>query len=484
MKKVLTVIIAAVMTALLVTGVSADSDEYGHPDGYASDRYPQRYGGSESNINKNDLADGIEVAMRADKYSLDDGRVTFTVSIEKWPEGAAAQIAGVTPAYDVTVFDPDAPNVGGTWGNINARILLNTETPRYTEPAVPLDTSYDAQKNMYLLATAWESPRRFAVAPSAAPCDFLEFSLVPKTAGVQTVVYAYVQFLDGGREFAKLLAVNIGENPAILTAGVSVGADLTLKVSASVPYSKNTPSMTFTHARFGFDAPDTVTVKGTKGDDGLWHFSYAGIGCQAMTDRISFTLNDGEKVLDSRTDFTVRQYVENLAAQMPDYAPLASAMLQFGAQSQLYAHYRTDEPAAEPLTTVEIPDENGITDDSVYEETDPAKAITGASLLLWNAFSFRFTAASTDGATFGFEGSEERFPCETEEEDGVTYILTPAVSLTNLFRNIVVENGTNRLVYSGKCYIANMLGDPEAGNTVKALFNFYAEAAKIQSAQG
>jgi hypothetical protein len=103
---------------------------------------------------------------------------------------------------------------------------------------------------------------------------------------------------------------------------------------------------------------------------------------------------------------------------------------------------------------------------------------------LWNAFSFRFTAASTDGATFGFEGSEERFPCETEEEDGVTYILTPAVSLTNLFRNIVVENGPNRLVYSGKCYIANMLGDPEAGNTVKALFNFYSEAAKIQSAQG
>ena len=484
MKKVLTVIIAAVLAALLVTGVSADFDEYGHPDGYGSDRYPQRYGGSGSNINKNTLADGIEVAMRADKYTLEGGKVTFTVSIDKWPEGAKAQLTGVTPAYDVTVFDPDAPTVNGTWGDINARILLDSQTPGYTAPAIPLDTSYDAQKNMYLLAAAWEGSSRFTIAQSAAPCDFLEFSLVPKTAGVQTIVYAYVQFVDGNREFAKLLAVNIGENPAILTAGISVGADLTLNVSASVPYSRNTPSMTFTHARFGFETPDTVTVNGSKGDDGLWHFRYTGIGCQAMTDRISFELKDGDTVLDSRTNFTVRQYAQNLAARYTEYAPLVDAMLQFGAQSQLYAHYRTDDPAATPETAVAVPENSGITDDSVYEENDPAKAITGASLLLWNAFSFKFKTASSDGATFGFEDSEERFPCEITVENGETYIVTPVVSLANLFRNIVVENGSNRLMYSGKCYMAGAIDDPEAGNTVRALYNFYAEAVKIAARQG
>ncbi|MBR5059665.1 MAG: hypothetical protein IKX06_02715 [Clostridia bacterium] len=474
MKKVVCLLTAGVIliTALFSVAVSS-ADEWGRPDVYRSPEYPQSYGGTGTNIERNTLAKDIVLSLRADKSDYESGAVTFTVSLANKGGAVEATALGITPAYNVNVFDPDADAVGEGWGSLNARILWTPSNGWYNDPFVALDTRWDARNRMYFMVAAWDRSAVLHIPAMSEASDFFEFSLVPKNASAgPSVVYVYVQLRNGSDEFARLLSVKVGEGkPAIKSAGITIEENFTVNVSASVPETFGTPRM-----RFQKEGRSAVEVPGHK-EGSLWKFSFPGIFAQCMGDPLSMELlaADGT-VLDSRNGFTIRDYAQKLEAADPGNEALVKvlhAMLHFGAEAQRYRSYKVDKLVSEGVPAV--PTAARPSGNYAFDQKDPAYQIISAVLQIDNAFvmKIRVEAASEprisigNGAAIGFSAVPE---------DGKISFYTEKLTLMELGKTITVVNGGNTLRYSIVTYLSRNWDSADAGDIIKALYTFFLAA--------
>ena len=484
MKKLLSLLTAgailiAAMTAFFPAAVSS-ADEWGRPDVYRSPEYPQSYGGQGSHIERSTLTKDIVLSIRADKDGYDEGAVKFTISLANNGGAVEATSLGITPAYDITVFDPDAPAAGEGWGNLNARILWNTSNGWYNEPFVNLDTRWDARNRMYFMVAAWDRTAPLNIPAMSAATDFFEFSLIPKnTAAAPGVVYVYVQFKNGSSEFARLLSVKVGEGrPSIRTAGISIDENYTVNVSAFVPDKYGAPQM-----RFQKEGQPPKTILGRK-EDGLWKFAFPGIFPQCMGDRLSMELLSGSgEVLDGRTGFTIRDYALSLAGSRPSDAKLLKtvySMLHFGAEAQKYMSYKTGSLVNDGIPAV--PTAEKPSGRYVIKNKDPSCQIISAVLKIDNAFVVKIKTEAAKDPRISFEnGAELGFT--TVPEEGKTVLYTGNLTLSELGKTLTVVNGSNTLEYSVVAYFSRIWDSAEAGGIVKALYTHYA-AAREYASQG
>ena len=478
MKKLVSLLVAgAIFITALFSAVSSSADEWGRPDVYKTPAYPQSYGGTGTNIERSTLSESLSLTLRADRNVYDGGAVKFTVSIANAGGAVEATALGVTPAYDVNVFDPDAEAQGDGWGNLNARILWEPSNGWYNVPFVNLSTAWDARNRTYFMVAAWEKTAVLNVPAMLEASDFFEFSLVPRDAGAEpSWVYVYVQIRNGNDEFARLLSVKVGEgDPAIKRAGVSIEDNLTVNVSANVPEAYGTPRM-----RFRREGQPATEVVGSR-VDGLWRFEFPGIYAQCMCDAVSMELLAGNgAVLDSRTGFTIRNYALALAQSSDDslLKEALYAMLHFGAEAQKYKAYKLETLANEGVpATQPVEKPSGYI---VSRRVDPAYQIVSASLHIDNAFFIRIKVEASKDPQITFENGALLDFTEAREDAAVAFY-TDKLTLSEIGKTLIVKNGGNTLKYSILAYLSRLWDNAEAGDIVKALYSYYLAAVSYEA---
>ena len=269
----------------------------------------------------------------------------------------------------------------------------------------------------------------------------------------------------------------------ICSAGLTLGEDITFNVSANVyDTSVSEVSMIFT------TDVETVTVDGTPGADGKYHFAYEGLTPQRMADEILMELVLDGVVCDSRTssvDLYAQDYYDLFGPDDPAI-PLLAHLLQYGTAAQEYKNYNTGNPAAHEnwsqaayITGLQKP----VGVKTRTGSTDPNNTISAASILLDNGFKLKFrykAAAGTEFVLTDKDGDEVPFTVKTA---GASLSATADVSLMPLtFRDAYTAklvSGEDTIVtvnYSFTAYINAMWDDVTVGPLVQALYAYLCAA--------
>ncbi len=473
-KVIAATLVLALMLPLLTMGISAD--EWGRPDVYGTEEYPQKYGRIGDDINVSTLTDEFEISVTADKRVLNQGRIRFTLTVKGAEEDVDITALGIVPVYNVFAFDPVKVAGQPEPGALAGKFLF--------DPEPGLETSkWNPNMEAFAVSAAWSSGEPVIV-PALVSTDFYEFYLEPKDSfkDPNTEVFVFVTFKKGDLEFSRLVSTSVGEDGRhILSANVSITECLNLKVYARVPYGLTAPVM-----RFVMDGGEPEMVTGEEFEKGIWQFTYSGIGFENMTDGIRFELYSGIDVIDGRTGFTVKSYAEAILINDERFEAkrLAGRLLLYGNEVQKYLGYNLDKPAADlevlsdPNLFEEIPKPDGKEMDVTVGDAE--LMINGVSFGIAGSFDYRFYAASAgeDARVFIGGSTGEELGTEISLEDGETVIKTEPVILLDLDRKYTFDNGggnTGSLTALG--YIAALWDDETEGDIARALFALYIAAS-------
>lgn len=199
-----------------------------------------------------------------------------------------------------------------------------------------------------------------------------------------------------------------------------------------------------------------------------------------MTDPVDITLSAGGQQL--KKSYTVKEYADCILDPASGYGDsikqLVREMLNYGAASQAYFEYNTEDlanagitvtPAAVPATGGDVTVTGGVDGVGFY----------GASLLHQNKIGVRFyfAAASTQDIVFRVNG-EEQAPIS---KDGRFYVELPNINPQDMDEDItvsVVSGGKEMTVsYAPLDYIIRMYNKSDTSekgkNLVQALYGYY-----------
>ncbi|MBR2635123.1 MAG: leucine-rich repeat protein [Clostridia bacterium] len=201
---------------------------------------------------------------------------------------------------------------------------------------------------------------------------------------------------------------NNGEKFRIKSVTLSLTQDINVLYYTVLPEGFENPRMAF---RFG--GVDTVVTDYTVDEQGRLLFVFADVKPQKMGDTISavfYATVDGAEVSVSLEEYSVRQYCIYQLENNPDDSLLAmiSDLLTFGAKTQIYQGYKTDELVTDGLqlnpSSFEYLDEShdkqkteGTTDENVR--------FSSVALALTNDMAMQFGLASSDPSYYTFEVS-------------------------------------------------------------------------------
>ena len=275
----------------------------------------------------------------------------------------------------------------------------------------------------------------------------------------------------------------------LLSAGISLGDDVTLNVSAKAPRTDSS-----IEARFTRNGIQTVAA-GTQAADGKYTFSYSGIYAQMMTDEILIELLVDGNVADS-VSFSVKQYAETLygLSSNQKLRNLLGYLLKYGAEAQLNKNYHTERLASEPDFVSGITAHDGAAKPSgvkeTYGNTGGTERITGAGAYLDNTFRMKFSYTAEAGSylTLSYEGGGA-IAFEVTDRGGGSYVALTAqgVKPTKYADVIVAElyNARGELImgarYSFEAYVASQWDSDEFGPVIQALYRYFLAAKAVLS---
>ena len=273
----------------------------------------------------------------------------------------------------------------------------------------------------------------------------------------------------------------------LVSAGIGLGDDITLNVTAKVPRTDSAVA-----ARFTRDGISTV-IAGTRGTDGTYKFSYAGIYAQMMTDEIQIELLLDGTAVDSST-FSVEQYAVTLYGLSTNtkLRNLLGYLLKYGAEAQLNKNYHTERLAsgASFVSGITAYDNaakpTGVK--AAYGTTDGDFRITGAGAYLDNSFRMRFAYLAEPGGyiTMAYEGGSAISFSVTDRGNGSYLALTDqGVKPVDYTDVIVVElhdangNFVMGVRYNFEAYVASQWDSAEYGPVIQAMYRYFLAARAL-----
>ena len=283
-------------------------------------------------------------------------------------------------------------------------------------------------------------------------------------------------------------------NASLETAQVIVGSDLTLNVGASVDEGVLAPK-----ARFTGIGRETV-VEGTK-EGALWKFAFPGIYSQCMTEKIKIEILDGETVLCTREDYSIREYFDSLfnsdasalgltEAKFSAMRTLLADTLEYGAAAQKYVDYNTYDLANNLSWVMDWKRAFSapVTDYSVVKNETTTDIIRRATLLLANDVRFKLQLTMTNATKLMISNgiTEKTYELSDMIKVGSNYIVTSDGMLAGDFDTVytfTLSDGTtvyHQMTYSVNSYVAAKCGstNEKLADIARAIYN-YGVSAKV-----
>jgi len=296
-------------------------------------------------------------------------------------------------------------------------------------------------------------------------------------------------------ETVELKLGNDGKQFKINSAYLNLNQDINVIYRTTVPDGFTNPYM-----KFEFCEREEVVETYTVDANGRLCFAFSGVNPQRMGENICATLYatvDGTEVSICIPNYSVRQYCVNQLNKNPDAKLLRmiSDLLVYGAKTQVYQNYKTDELVTAglnlaPSAFVELSDSYNV--QKVEGISNSNVRYSGAGLTLSNDMTLRFKITSTNPSAYTYEVSiNGRTSVYTYEDladngDGTYYLYCRAIKATEFDAPVtaVIKQGgvqtSQVLTYSVCTYIQKnqKSSNTQLSELLKAIYN-YGESAKL-----
>ncbi len=262
------------------------------------------------------------------------------------------------------------------------------------------------------------------------------------------------------------------------------GANLTLTDDISVNYNvekTNVTDYTDLYVKFQFGGKE-YTVKNYTVSGDYYVFKFDNISPNKMNDIIYATLygtKDGVEYASEQSDYSVSQYCYNMLDKCADnkyaeFRTLLVDLLNYGAQSQIYTSYNTDNLANAALTdTQKAWGTQGTPTLSTVQKLDyetvenPTVKWCGGGLTLEDSVTMRFTIETE---------SIENLVVKVVTADKTYTIKASAFKSIGNNRYYVYFSGLNAAQMSEEVYLTVYNGEEAVSNTLRYSIESYAYA--------
>ncbi|MBP1587360.1 MAG: discoidin domain-containing protein [Clostridia bacterium] len=310
------------------------------------------------------------------------------------------------------------------------------------------------------------------VTPYADDISFAPFALMSEGAITINSITFYKTVEDYQRDIWERGYATYGVN----SASVKVGDSLTLTVSAVFPPEATTPRLKVTDA----EGVETVLEPVASSSGGLYYFDYANIYPQKIADVIAFDLLDGTLPIEgiNTIGYSVQSYFDalyNYPAAALGYSDgkkaaldtLLADLLTFGAASQIYKSYNTENLAdslAWVADTKTPANSNTPVNVKGVTKTTEGDRFIAATLLIDNAIQIKtkFEATNAVAVKFTADGRSTVVPAADWTADGDKFTALSAPLLASkLSKTVTVtlldasDEELAGITYSVESYIAS-----------------------------
>ncbi len=259
------------------------------------------------------------------------------------------------------------------------------------------------------------------------------------------------------------------------SATVSLGADLTMKYEVSLAAGENISDYL---VRFTMNGK-SVEVSATGN-----YFVFEGIAPQFAGDNIKAELIKGDKVIDTKDNYSVLANVTSILSKedtTDEAKTLIADLLNYCTAAQIYTGYKTDAPVNAGLTAVGSEaapeDDNGRKNERVPGADESCKiTAVGVRFDYINQIYARFTATSLDGITVKINGADAKI---ISLGDGKYTVYSEGISAINFGASVTIElcqNGTaiQTVTYSinSYAYAKYKNDDTPMSNLALALYRY------------
>lgn len=298
-----------------------------------------------------------------------------------------------------------------------------------------------------------------------------------------------IEFENG----SAIADITVEEESAVTFTGASVSLDGSISVNYYVKLSEEVLADEAAYMEFNF-AGQTQTVKVcdlTAESDGRYKFTCR-VAAKQMAETITaqIHLGDGTPV-GKALEYSVRKYYDAIMSSYGEKEPdanlvnLLKAMLNYGAYSQVYFDYNTEN-----LANANLADEDKVLPETVDLEdyrycvsgSEEGISVYGASLILESVTTIRFYFQLTGDKTIDeYEFVVDGKAAEPVHYSGSYYYVDmPNVYAKHLDVMYTASVGDLSVTYSGLSYVEQVLNWEDAAeatvNVVKALY-LYNQAA-------
>jgi hypothetical protein len=314
------------------------------------------------------------------------------------------------------------------------------------------------------------------------------FYIVPNNTNALTEALSRVSSsFSGGNDKAPVLSseiiqlyntldeeVDFGGENKIIAANVQIGSSLTVNyVVSKLNRFTTVPTLRITRG------DDVRIIDGTLITDGEYAgkylFAYTGVNAQCMADNIKAELIFDNTVLDTKDDYSVKKYAENLynkEGSSEALKTLLADMLHYGAAVQQHIGYKTDDLATKGIDwTVSTYDKPEGVKTATQHDTDNKVVAVGLNISNVNKIYFRVTLK--DEVTFSLTRNGNKADFVTDGD----LIYTEAINATgfdDVFVLTITKDGEviSTVSYNLNAYINSKFDSEKLGNIIPALNNY------------
>ena len=398
------------------------------------------------------------------------------------------------------------------------KLAINTDSaPVEWISATNLATDMVMTKGVGLIS--WDNSENYTQTGNLCTLSF-EISEIA-AAGTYSITVScaecYNETLDNIAVNSIEIQIEVEEDGSKITsAALALETDITVNYYATLSAAQSDARM-----RFTMNGKETVVDGIKEGNEYVFPF---GVSPQCMGDNIKAELILDDEVLDTVETYSVRQNCLNLLAKNPsdELKTLIADLLEYGAMSQVYTNYKTDELVNEGITgqTEFVPladdEENKLyVTYSMDETTNEVYYLTAAGVYFdsINRLYFKLHAEGVTDSNFevvitDMQGNKvSRLPSEFEEigenlymvytdpiyaselsfseEDGDYYWYSVSLNTVQIKKGKRVLTAVQNLdYYSLASYVYSKQNSSNAmADLAIALYNYGLSAAAYQNAQ-
>lgn len=301
---------------------------------------------------------------------------------------------------------------------------------------------------------------------TAAYANVLADSIGSVTANEKTVTVElpgnateYTITISGSQVRLDSIDVTYGGIATITGVSLNVGSDLSLLTYVALPEGQDIADFAM---KFVHENGTEIIVTAYTEKDGKYVFTLDKIAPQAMSDLITVSLLNGETVLQTKANYSVKAYAQAILSGDHDIKlkTFVSDMLVYGAAAQNFVGYNTDNLATADVTGLVASTSTPTDADNVNAGVQNGEAVEGLGFTSVgvkfdsaNYIYAKFKANSLDGITVTINGTVAEIK---DLGKGVYAVYSEAIYATDFGTTytIVLNNGTDyqTLTYSVNSY--------------------------------